>query len=180
MMNDIRVIGSSEKRGVNTYTSVMGPIGQWVLSVVSIAICLILIVFTGLFWEFGSVSAGFAFLQGHVVFVAKSQESSQPVNPGEKGSVKFLLQNLTGRAVDVYCANSSCGCVTPEDLPLRLGPGEVRRLRFFVATHGGEVRERQVAEVSLAFDPPGRPVLLRMTVPIRKTQISKEVTNGKR
>jgi hypothetical protein len=73
-------------------------------------------------WQFGSITNGIAYLQGYSVVPEHSQISVGQVTSGERVNATLQLTNLSSQPVTVVGAQSNCGCIAYDDLPIELPP----------------------------------------------------------
>jgi hypothetical protein len=73
-------------------------------------------------WRFGSLAHARAYLQGYSVIPESSVIDLGHVESGTRVTGEIRLMNLSGQAVRIVGAESSCGCVAYEDLPIELPP----------------------------------------------------------
>ena len=75
---------------------------------------------------FGSADAALAYLRGESISVRPTFVDVGRGVPGQTVEATVELVNRTDRSVRVIGGTSDCSCVTTNDLPLTLGPGEAR------------------------------------------------------
>jgi hypothetical protein len=113
--------------------------------------------------KFGSYSAAMAYCQGRVLFTASNAQLLGEVPSGETKSVRFRLRNLKARPITVIGAETSCGCMVLDELPLTFGANEERQfsMRFkAVARDAGKPFDHSA---KLFLDVPGTCMVLRVT-----------------
>jgi hypothetical protein len=73
-------------------------------------------------WRFGSLSHALKYAQGYSVIPESSVITLGNVESGSRVTGRIRLLNLTGSPVRVTGAESSCGCIAYEDLPIDVPP----------------------------------------------------------
>lgn len=91
---------------------------RWFCTPAVIAGALLTILAGVSYLRFGSVSAGLSYLAGERLIVDSRNKDFGQVGEGRDQTVRFRLTNLTGKAVRIIGAESSCTCVIAEDLPV--------------------------------------------------------------
>ena len=134
--------------------------------VLSTSVILCLVMFAAAWWYFGSAKASWAYFRGESLYVDEPHKVIQPVTAGELGTITFVLQNLKSRPITIHGINASCNCVMAESLPLKIEARDKHSFNFKARNHENQAGSTTVESATLLYDPPGVPVVLRMTVPI--------------
>jgi hypothetical protein len=77
-------------------------------------------------WMFGSLDAALAHIRGERVSVRPGFVDLGSGAPGQSVATTVELVNRTDRPVRIIGGTSDCSCVTTNDLPVTLAPGESR------------------------------------------------------
>lgn len=108
--------------------------------------------------RFGSLAAGWAYLQGYAVWAEPVQGDIGAIQPGIEAKQTFRLQNLTSRPVTVIGSRVCSGCSVNRELPLTIPPHGERKLPVTILTHSDESPFER--EIELFLDVPAtKPVL---------------------
>jgi len=141
---------------VNSERLIMSPVFSRIAPALSVlALALIVAV-----CRFGSVSAAASWVQGNVVHVQKCEVGT--VAAGVPVTVVLPVTNLHGDPVTVIGAETDCGCVVAEGLPLEirgLGTGQFSVVITPRASDQGQVFSRSV---SLLLNTNSPSVLIRL------------------
>lgn len=150
----------------------MTPVGRsklsmvkWILCVVTIGSSLAAVAVAGAFYTYGSLAAAVARLQGYTIFVEQPQVFG-PVAAGQVLDVSVPVQNLLDKPATILGAETDCGCVSANRLPLKLDSGSTEALSFTVSTRGVTPMMPLNQQVILRTDPPGPPVYLHIHVSV--------------
>lgn len=84
-------------------------------------------------YRFGSIRRAVAYLAGDRLFFDASSKPLGPVEPGQKGTVEFLLTNYSDDPVVILGAKASCSCSVPQNLPAAVAPGATQPLVISVS-----------------------------------------------
>jgi len=109
-------------------TVTIKPRAKKVLAVGGAAILLIACVAAVMIFRFGSFSAATAFLGGDRLLVSPGSASFGERRADETSEVAFRIENLTRKPVRIVGATWSCTCMSTNDLPLEIPPGERRKV----------------------------------------------------
>jgi methylamine utilization protein MauE/uncharacterized protein DUF1573 len=83
-------------------------------------------------WKFGSFEAALAYLNGRQMTVDPSMLDIGAQKGGEKISARLALVNRSDREIRVVGGTDDCGCITTEDLPVTLAPGDSREVTVWL------------------------------------------------
>lgn len=109
-----------------------------------------------------SLPAARAYLRGDVLFADDPDRALGEIPAGKRATVSFEVRNLLSRAVTVVGAETSCGCVATDELPLVIQPGKRRAITFSVLPTAGDVGRPFEHIVRLFADVSGPPLVLRV------------------
>lgn len=112
--------------------------------------------------KFGSLGATFAYFHGHVLYAGSGPKNLGKIPANKPAPVSFLVKNLTSQTVTVLGAETSCGCVTVSDLPVKIGPGAECELTFMVVAPEQAVGKAFQQAIRLFLDVPGPSVILQL------------------
>jgi len=82
--------------------------------------------------RFGSAAAALAYVNGDRLLVDLSAKSLGDAPAGGRRTVRYALTNLSGRAVKILGARTSCSCAVVGGLPGELAAGETRAVEVAV------------------------------------------------
>jgi len=100
---------------------------------------------------YGSLPAFAAGVRGEALYTPAAAARVE-VTAGEPGRVTYQVRNVTGRAVTVHGAETSCGCFTPANLPLTIPPGGTADIAFVVKFPKQDVGRKQHVTTWLYLD----------------------------
>ncbi len=124
--------------------------------------------------KFGSLGATLAFFHGHVLYAGLGSKNLGKIPVNKPVSVSFQVKNLTSQTVKVLGAETSCGCITVSDLPVKIGAGAECELTFLLVPPEQAVGMPFYQAVRLFLDVPGPTVILQMEAEV----VSKEEEVG--
>lgn len=112
--------------------------------------------------RFGSLAAARAYLRGHVVIAESPVKDVGELSAGDRKPVAFLLKNLTSQPVTVTGAQTSCGCLVTNDLPLTFAPLQEHELTLYITAKTPNSTGPFSHTVQLFLDVPSPTLVLRV------------------
>jgi hypothetical protein len=104
----------------------------------AIAAALAVFVLAATGWAlYSSLDAALARLRGDSVFPLQSEIDVGPGKPGDRLEGRAVFVNLTDRPVRLVGYRSECGCLTTQDLPMTIPPGERSEVRLVLTVPNG-------------------------------------------
>jgi hypothetical protein len=110
---------------------------------------------------FGAPRSAIDFLAGKSILVPSSQQFAGEVFPRERATTVFELRNASDHSIRVLGAKASCRCVAIDDLPLTIGPKEIKPIRIHLVARDVPGVQRETAE--LLFDDSASSITLGVT-----------------
>ncbi|MDR1385237.1 MAG: DUF1573 domain-containing protein [Planctomycetaceae bacterium] len=103
----------------------LGQLFRFIFRPLLIAIVVLVIGGIGCYYVYGSLSAGWARLNGYILYVENDTLDFGTISADQTRTGVFRLRNLSQQPVIILGAEADCSCVQSADLPLTVSPGTV-------------------------------------------------------